>query len=96
MNKHEGIVNSINGPVVKGLNMGSFKVNEMVTVGTQKLIGEVVSLDGDIATVQVYEETEGLKAGEKIYSTGSPLSVTLGPGMIGNIFDGIQRPLNKI
>lgn len=96
MNRNEGIVNSINGPVVKGLNMGSFKVNEMVTVGNQKLIGEVVSLDGDIATVQVYEETEGLKAGEKIYSTGNPLSVTLGPGMIGNIFDGIQRPLGKI
>ncbi|MGB4438495.1 MAG: V-type ATP synthase subunit A [Sedimentibacter sp.] len=96
MNKNEGIVNSINGPVVKGLNMGSFKVNEMVTVGIQKLIGEVVSIDGDIATVQVYEETEGLKAGEIIHSTGRPLSVTLGPGMIGNIFDGIQRPLQRI
>ena len=96
MNRNEGIVRSINGPVVKGLNMGSFKVNEMVTVGIQKLIGEVVSIDGDVATVQVYEETEGLKAGEKIHSTGSPLSVTLGPGMIGNIFDGIQRPLQRI
>ncbi|WP_326908888.1 V-type ATP synthase subunit A [Sedimentibacter sp. MB31-C6] len=92
----EGIVSDINGPVVKGLNMGSFKVNEMVTVGNQKLIGEVVSIEGTIATVQVYEETEGLKAGEKIFSTGSPLSVSLGPGMIGNIFDGIQRPLNRI
>lgn len=96
MNKKEGIISSINGPVVKGTNMGSFKANEMVTVGNQKLIGEVVSLNGDLATIQVYEETEGLKAGEKIYSTGSPLSLTLGPGMIGNIFDGIQRPLNKI
>jgi V/A-type H+-transporting ATPase subunit A len=92
----EGLVSLINGPVVRGLNMSSFKVNEMVTVGEQKLIGEVVSLDGDTATVQVYEETEGLKTGEKIYSTGSPLSVTLGPGIIGNIFDGIQRPLEKI
>lgn len=92
----EGIVSLINGPVVKGTNMGSFKVNEMVTVGKQKLIGEVVSINSDKATVQVYEETEGLKAGEKIYSTGSPLSVTLGPGIIGNIFDGIQRPLTKI
>lgn len=92
----EGIVSSINGPVVKGLNMGSFKVHEMVTVGKQKLIGEVVSIEGSIATVQVYEETEGLKAGEIIYSTGTPLSVTLGPGMIGNIFDGIQRPLERI
>lgn len=92
----KGIVSSINGPVVKGFNMGSFKVHEMVTVGQQKLIGEVVSLEGEVATVQVYEETEGLKAGEVIYSTGSPLSLTLGPGMIGNIFDGIQRPLQKI
>lgn len=96
MINNEGIVNYINGPVVKGLNMSSFKVNEMVTVGEKKLIGEVVSLDKDEATIQVYEETEGLRFGEKIYSTGSPLSVTLGPGMIGNIFDGIQRPLKYI
>ncbi|MGD9567449.1 MAG: V-type ATP synthase subunit A [Sedimentibacter sp.] len=96
MTNIQGIVSSINGPVVKGLKMGSFKVHEMVTVGKQKLIGEVVSIEGDVATVQVYEETEGLKAGEIIYSTGTPLSVTLGPGMIGNIFDGIQRPLERI
>ena len=93
---NEGIVKVINGPVVKGFNMSAFKVNEMVTVGKQKLIGEVVSIEGDVATVQVYEETEGLKSGEKIYPTGSPLSVTLGPGMLGNIFDGIQRPLEII
>ncbi len=96
MEYSEGIVKVINGPVVKGVNMGSFKLNEMVTVGAQKLIGEVVSIDGDVATVQVYEETEGLRAGEKILYTGSPLSVTLGPGMLGNIFDGIQRPLERI
>lgn len=93
---NEGIIMGINGPVVKGSNMKSFKVNEMVTVGNQKLIGEVVSIEGDVATVQVYEETEGLKAGEKIYPTGSPLSVTLGPGIVGNIFDGIERPLEII
>lgn len=96
MNNNTGIVSSINGPVVQGINMASFKVNEMVMVGDRKLIGEVVSLNEDKATIQVYEETEGLKAGEKILSTGSPLSVTLGPGMIGNIFDGIQRPLTVI
>lgn len=96
MTYNEGIVNSINGPVVKGINMSSFKVNEMVTVGKQKLIGEVVSIEGEVATVQVYEETEGLKAKEKIYPTNNPLSVTLGPGMLGNIFDGIQRPLEII
>lgn len=91
-----GIVQLINGPVVKGSGMANFKVNEMVTVGDRQLIGEVVSLDGDIATVQVYEETEGLKAGEQIISTGAPLSLTLGPGMLSNMFDGIQRPLKKI
>ena len=96
MESREGVVSLINGPVVKGVHMGSFKLNEMVTVGEQKLIGEVVSIEGDVATVQVYEETEGLKAGEKIRYTGNPLSVTLGPGMLGNIFDGIQRPLEKI
>jgi V/A-type H+-transporting ATPase subunit A len=96
MEYDEGIVMLVNGPVVKGSNMGSFKLNEMVTVGEQKLIGEVVSIDGDVATVQVYEETEGLRTGEKIHYTGSPLSVMLGPGMLGNIFDGIQRPLERI
>jgi V/A-type H+-transporting ATPase subunit A len=96
MNNKEGIVREINGPVVKGTNMASFKLNEIVMIGAQKLIGEVVSLDHDVATMQVYEETEGLKAGETIHYTGRPLSVTLGPGMLGNIFDGIQRPLEKI
>ena len=91
-----GIVELINGPVVKGSNMSSFKVNEMVTVGKRQLIGEVVSLDGDIATIQVFEETEGLSAGEQITSTGAPLSLSLGPGMLSNMFDGIQRPLKKI
>ncbi|MDF2877269.1 MAG: H+transporting two-sector ATPase alpha/beta subunit central region [Clostridia bacterium] len=96
LNEYFGIVELINGPVVKGSNMASFKVNEMVTVGERELIGEVVSLEGDVATVQVYEETEGLRAGEKITSTGNPLSLNLGPGMLGNMFDGIQRPLKKI
>lgn len=91
-----GVVELINGPVVKGTGMADFKVNEMVTVGERQLIGEVVSLDQDVATIQVYEETEGLHAGEQITSTGAPLSITLGPGMLGNMFDGIQRPLQKI
>ncbi|MEE1072120.1 MAG: V-type ATP synthase subunit A [Cellulosilyticum sp.] len=93
---NDGKVELINGPVVKGSGMAKFKVNEMVTVGERQLIGEVVSLDGDIATIQVYEETEGLKAGEQITSTGAPLSLSLGPGMLSNMFDGIQRPLKKI
>ncbi|MBP2024627.1 V-type ATP synthase subunit A [Peptoniphilus stercorisuis] len=91
-----GLIKSINGPVVIGKNMKDFKLREMVVVGDKKLIGEVISIKGDLGTVQVYEETSGLKRDEKIISTGSPLSVKLGPGMISNMFDGIQRPLNKI
>ncbi|MEG0388452.1 MAG: V-type ATP synthase subunit A, partial [Niameybacter sp.] len=93
MSNQVGIIKLVNGPVVKGDHMASFKVNEMVTVGKQKLIGEVVSLEGNEATIQVFEETEGLRAGEEVYPTGAPLSLTLGPGMLGNMFDGIQRPL---
>lgn len=96
LNKDIGFVQFINGPVVKGANMSSFTVNEMVTVGEKKLIGEVISVTKDTATIQVYEETDGLKVGEEIYPTGSPLSLQLGPGMLGNVFDGIQRPLLTI
>lgn len=86
----------INGPVVKADSMEIYKVRDMVLVGDKKLIGEIISIDEDVATIQVYEETQGLKVGETIESTNGPLSVTLGPGIIGNIFDGIQRPLEKI
>jgi V/A-type H+/Na+-transporting ATPase subunit A len=96
MDEIYGVITYINGPVIKAENMDRFTMREMVTVGDKKLIGEVISIEGDIGTVQVYEETTGLKIGEKINSTGKPLSVKLGPGIIGNIFDGIQRPLNFI
>lgn len=86
----------INGPVILGENMTGFKMREMVLVGDNKLIGEIISIDGDMGTVQVYEETEGLKREEIIVSTGKPLSLKLGPGMLGNMFDGIERPLKKI
>ncbi|MPW24619.1 V-type ATP synthase subunit A [Alkalibaculum sp. M08DMB] len=86
----------INGPVIRGKNMANFKMREMVMVGSKKLIGEVIILDGDVGTIQVYEETEGLKLGEEVISTEKPLSVKLGPGMMGNMFDGIQRPLVEI
>lgn len=91
-----GKIVMINGPVILGENMTGFKMREMVLVGDKKLIGEIISIDGDQGTVQVYEETEGLKRGEVITSTGKPLSLKLGPGMLGNMFDGIQRPLKKI
>lgn len=92
----KGVTVSINGPVVKGSGMEGFKAREMVMVGNKKLLAEVISLEKDMATIQVYEETEGLKVSEDIISTGAPLSLTLGPGMLGNVFDGIQRPLEDI
>ena len=96
MSENKGIIHGINGPVVTGTNMQSFSMREMVMVGNKKLIGEVIVLEGDIGTIQVYEETEGLMPGEEIYATGLPLSARLGPGMLKNMFDGIQRPLEKI
>ncbi len=89
-------ITMINGPVVKANEMASFKMREMVMVGHKKLIGEVIALEGSIGTIQVYEETEGLKIGEPVLATGKPLSLKLGPGLMGNMFDGIERPLHKI
>lgn len=96
MSELKGKIIMINGPVIVGENMTGFKMREMVLVGEKKLIGEVISIDKDKGTIQVYEETEGLRKGDPIFSTGKPLSLKLGPGMIGNMFDGIQRPLEKI
>lgn len=96
MDERFGVITYINGPVIKANGMDRFKMREMVTVGEKRLIGEVISIDGEVGTIQVYEETTGLKVGERVNSTGKPLSVKLGPGIIGNIFDGIQRPLNYI
>ena len=91
-----GTIIYINGPVVKAEHLEGFKVREMVTVGEKKLIGEVISLEDEIGTIQVYEETTGLKIGGKINGTGKPLSLKLGPGIVSHIFDGIERPLSKI
>lgn len=89
-------IKTINGPVVIARDAKILTVREMVSVGNLKLIGEVISLEGDLATIQVYEDTSGLKVNEDIIPTGRPLSVRLGPGMLGNMFDGIQRPLKNI
>jgi V/A-type H+/Na+-transporting ATPase subunit A len=91
-----GNIIKIAGPVIVGNGMKGTQMYEMVKVGNDKLIGEIIELEGDTATIQVYEETAGMKPGEPIESTGGPLSVELGPGIIGSIFDGIQRPLEKI
>ncbi|MEQ8199297.1 MAG: V-type ATP synthase subunit A, partial [Clostridiaceae bacterium] len=92
----EGRIIGVNGPVIKAQGMTGFKMREMVMVGSKKIIGEIIILEGDNATIQVYEESGGLKYGEPVISTGNPLSLKLGPGILGNIFDGIERPLEKI
>jgi V/A-type H+-transporting ATPase subunit A len=89
-------VYSINGPVVKVKNATDFQIMEMVFVGKDRLLGEVISISEDFTVIQVYESTVGLKPGEEIIATGESISVTLGPGLLTNIFDGIQRPLKDI
>ena len=86
----------INGPVIYLKGKTDFKMSEMVHVGEEKLVGEVISLDKDRTTVQVYEETSGLHPGELVEGTGAAVSVTLAPGILNNIFDGIERPLERI
>ena len=87
---------SINGPVILAKGEADFAMHDMVFVGNKKLLGEVIKLERDIATIQVYENTSGLKIDELVISSYNQLSVTLGPGLLGNIFDGIQRPLKEI
>ena len=91
-----GKIYGINGPIVYIDGNQGFKMGEMVLVGKQNLVGEVIGLTKLETTVQVYEETTGLKPGETVTGTGAAISVTLAPGIIGNIFDGIQRPLKEL
>ncbi len=92
----EGKIVKVSGPLIVASGMGQCEMYDVVRVSSQKLIGEIIELRGDMASIQVYEETSGLGPGEPVYSTGSPLSVDLAPGLIESIFDGIQRPLDKI
>ncbi len=91
-----GIVERIAGPAVIARNMYGAKMYDLVRVGHERLVGEIIRLDAETAFVQVYEDTSGLTVGEPVISTGLPLSVELGPGMLNGIYDGIQRPLDKI
>jgi V/A-type H+/Na+-transporting ATPase subunit A len=91
-----GIITRINGPIIEARNMESTGMLEVVEVGEDHLIGEVIRVRGGVTTIQVYENTSGLRPGEPVYCTGRPLSVCLGPGLIGTIYDGIQRPLDKM
>jgi V/A-type H+/Na+-transporting ATPase subunit A len=92
----KGSIVWVSGPAVRADGMSSTKMYETVEVGESRLIGEVIRLTGDVAFIQVYESTSGLKPGEPVVGTGQPLSVLLGPGIIGKIYDGIQRPLEDI
>ncbi|MDO4847566.1 MAG: V-type ATP synthase subunit A [Clostridiaceae bacterium] len=92
----QNVIFGINGPVVTVKGSTSLSMLETVYVGEKKLIGEVIKVDSDFTTIQVYEETASLKPGEPVVSTGMPMSVDLGPGIIGNIFDGIERPLTAM
>src|SRR5690606_16045900 len=91
-----GKIQRISGPAVIAEGMMGARMFDIVRVGQEKLIGEIIRLNGDTAFVQVYEDTGGLTVGEDVVSTGLPLAVELGPGMLNGIFDGIQRPLDKI
>jgi len=92
----EGTVRKITGPAVIARDMLGARMYDIVKVGDEKLIGEIIRLDGDTAFVQVYEDTSGLTVGQPVVSTGMPLAVELGPGLLNSVYDGIQRPLDKI
>ncbi len=94
--ENQNVIYGINGPVVTIKETRSFSMMEMVYVGNARLVGEVIGMTDKLTTIQVYEETTGLRPGEPVYGTGSPMNVTLGPGIMDNIFDGIERPLKAI
>ena len=92
----QGRIVKVAGPLIVAENMADVRMYDVVRVSKNRLVGEVIELRGDKASIQVYEETSGLGPGEPVESTGAPLSVELGPGLIESIFDGIQRPLTVI
>ena len=96
MSERVGTITWISGPVVRARGSRHIGMLELVEVGEERLVGEVIGLDGDIITAQVYEETSGMQTGAPIFGTGLPLSVELGPGLIQSIYDGVQRPLPLI
>ncbi len=91
-----GKVIKVSGPLIVADGMGDSKMFDVVKVGKDRLIGEIIELRGEFASIQVYEETAGIGPGDEVADTGAPLSVELGPGLIGGIYDGIQRPLDKL
>jgi V/A-type H+-transporting ATPase subunit A len=91
-----GIIEKVSGPLVVAKDMLGSNMYDVVHVGKASLIGEIIQLRGESAIIQVYEDTTGLRPGEPVESTELPLSVKLGPGLLGNIYDGIQRPLEAL
>ena len=91
-----GKIVKVSGPLVVATGLADANMSDVVRVGPQHLIGEILTMKGDSASIQVYEETSGLGPGAEVVTTGAPMSVELGPGMIEGIYDGIQRPLEKI
>ena len=91
-----GRILKVAGPLITATGMKDANMFDVVHVGSQKLIGEILEMRGDQASIQVYEETAGIGPGDEVVTTGAPLSVELGPGMIETIYDGIQRPLETI
>ena len=96
MEHSKGIIRKVAGPLVIADGMRDANMFDVVRVSDKKLIGEIIEMHDDRASIQVYEETSGLGPGEEVISTGAPMSVELGPGLIGSIYDGIQRPLDDI
>ncbi|WP_436900645.1 V-type ATP synthase subunit A [Halovenus halobia] len=93
--REDGIIESVSGPVVTAVDLEA-RMNDVVYVGNEGLMGEVIEIEGNLTTIQVYEETSGVAPGEPVESTGAPLSVDLGPGMLDSIYDGVQRPLDVL
>merc|ERR1719473_1536540 len=91
-----GIIQKVAGPLVVAENMAGTKMFEVVRVGQERLVGEIIKLEGETASIQVYEDTSGLTVGDPIVKTGMPLCLELGPGILDGIYDGIQRPLERI
>ena len=90
-----GKIIKVSGPLVVAKGMDEANIYDVVSVSKDRLIGEIIEMRGDKASIQVYEETTGIGPGDPVYTTGEPLSVELGPGLIETMFDGIQRPLDK-
>ena len=93
--REDGVIESVSGPVVTATGLQA-RMNDVVYVGSEGLMGEIIEIEGDLTTIQVYEETSDVAPGEPVESTGAPLSVDLGPGILDNIYDGVQRPLEGL